>query len=108
MRLEQPVWLSGAERSQALMHVFVNMQASLEAMGMDSSLAVARARSRSRVGRKRERSEGPAAMEVDGAPVEGDVIMEPPKKRIHSSKSRFGRSLSSIIEMLVFHSPADP
>ena len=56
---------------------------------MDASLAVARARSRSRVGRKRERSLGPSAMEIDGgAEGDGDVSMAPPKKRIHSSKSR--------------------
>lgn len=64
-------------------------QESLEGMGMDAALAVARARSRSRVGRKRERSLGPSAMDIDGAAAgDGDVIMAPPKKRIHSSKSR--------------------
>lgn len=59
-------------------------QDSLEKLGMDATAAVERARSRSRVGRKRMRSEGPGeAMEVDG--LEGS---QPPKKRIHSSKSR--------------------
>lgn len=53
-------------------------------MGMDATLAVERARSRSRVGRKRTRSEGPAAMEVDGDAAGS----QPPKKRLHSSKSR--------------------
>ena len=56
-------------------------------MGMDASLAVERARSRSRTGRKRTRSEGPAAMEVD---AEGAAAgSQPPKKRLHSAKSRF-------------------
>jgi hypothetical protein len=61
-------------------------QASLAAVGIDASSAVARARerSRSRVGRKRARSEAgrdAEAMDVDGT-------TPAPKKRIHSSKSR--------------------
>ena len=51
-------------------------------MGLDASLAVERARSTSRVGRKRARStDAAAAMDVD-------VALQPPPKRIHSSKSR--------------------
>ena len=82
------------------MHAYLNVaccdkcegtavQESLDRMGLDSSLAVARARSRSRsrVGRKRQRSEGPAGMDIDDG-AGGDVIMQPLKKRIHSSKSR--------------------
>ena len=64
------------------------MQESLGQMGLDASLAVQRARSRSRVGRKRQRSEGPIGMDVDD-PTGGDVVMQPAKKRIHSSKSRW-------------------
>ena len=64
------------------------MQASLEKLGMDADLAVHRARSASRTGRKRERS---VAAPVD---AEGDAEMvdagQPPKKRVHSSKSRCG------------------
>ena len=62
------------------------LQDSLEKMGMDASLAVERARSRSqsRVGRKRTRSEGPAAMDVDAEAG----ASQPPKKRLHSAKSR--------------------
>lgn len=56
-------------------------------MGYNTDKAVSRARSQSRQGRKRTRSEGPAGMDVDGM-ADGDVDMEPPKKRIHSSKSR--------------------
>ncbi|KAK9851372.1 hypothetical protein WJX84_007347 [Apatococcus fuscideae] len=71
------------------------MKKSLDWMGYNTDKAVARVRSQSRTGRKRMRSEGPAGMDVDGA---GDVVMEPPQKRIHSSKSRSmsrGRALST-------------
>ncbi|BDA46889.1 Nucleolar GTP-binding protein 1 [Coccomyxa sp. Obi] len=72
------------------------MKASLARVGVDASAAVERARARSvsRVGRKRLRSASAAAtadMEVDGSQA-------PPKKRIHSSKSRSmsrGRALST-------------
>ncbi len=62
------------------------VQASLARVGVDASAAVARVRARSvsRQGRKRLRSASaaaPADMEVDGSQA-------PPKKRIHSSKSR--------------------
>ncbi|KAK9805965.1 hypothetical protein WJX73_009265 [Symbiochloris irregularis] len=84
----QAVLPRGADAERTL--TTSRMRDSLEGMGMDGSLAVARARSRSRVGRKRERSMGPSAMDIDGGAEgeDGDVIMAPPKKRIHSSKSR--------------------
>ena len=63
------------------------LQKSLDWMGYNTDKAVSRARGQSRLGRKRTRSEGPAGMDVDGV-GDGDVDMEPPKKRIHSSKSR--------------------
>ncbi|KAK9828216.1 hypothetical protein WJX74_003764 [Apatococcus lobatus] len=72
------------------------MKKSLDWMGYNTEKAVSRARGQSRLGRKRTRSEGPAGMDVDGV-ADGDVDMEPPKKRIHSSKSRSmsrGRALS--------------
>lgn len=66
------------------------VQVSLARVGVDASAAVERARARSvgRVGRKRLRSASAAAaadMEVDGSQA-------PPKKRIHSSKSRSAAS----------------
>lgn len=63
----------------------LHLQTSLERLGLDATSAVERARSRSlsRVGRKRLRSQGPEAMEIDGH--EGSVA---PQKRIHSGKSR--------------------
>lgn len=70
----------------------LTLQRSLTKMGLDPTLAVQRARSMSRVGRKRHRSlsvAGPAAMDIDGAHGDGDAVMQPPKKRLHSSKSRF-------------------
>lgn len=55
-------------------------------MGLNPSLAIERARSRSRVGRKRQRSQGPVGMDLDES---ADVDMQPAKKRLHSSKSRW-------------------
>lgn len=59
-------------------------------MGIDASGAVERARSRSvsRVGRKRERSQGPTDMEIDG---QEDAAA--PEKRIHSGRSRWNSRL---------------
>lgn len=79
----------GADTQRTL--TTANMRRSLTKMGLDPTLAVQRARSMSRVGRKRHRSlsvAGPAAMDIDGAHGDGDAVMQPPKKRLHSSKSR--------------------
>lgn len=69
----------------------VRVQASLGAMGIDTSKAVARVRSESR-GRKRDRS-------ASRAPADGDEAMGDAEetKRVHSSKARTmsrGRSAS--------------
>ncbi|KAL6763518.1 P-loop containing nucleoside triphosphate hydrolase protein [Haematococcus lacustris] len=71
-----------------------NMKASLGAMGIDTSQAVARVRSESR-GRKRARSAAGGGDAAGGDDVE--MSDATPKKRVHSSKSRSmsrGRSRS--------------
>ena len=64
-------------------------QASLGRLGVDASLAVARARERSqsRMGRKRTRSQVPGVSDMDIDAPEGS---QPPEKRVHSAKSRWG------------------
>ena len=74
------------------------VQASLERVGIDATAAVQRARSQSR-GRKRTRSEAPAQ----------DVEMTDaqPKKRIHSSKSRYAHAVHGV-SVAATHGPNAP
>ena len=71
-------------------------QASLGRLGVDASLAVARARERSqsRMGRKRTRSQAPGVSDMDIDAPEGT---QPPEKRVHSAKSRWGPLRKDIV-----------